>query len=135
MAQHNDMSGMWTGLYRYNGYRNVIRFSAIIEDSGTTLSGSILEPNTITDTSAEELEAHLSGARSDFNFEFQKIYAASTGIIQPAVQYSGDVSSDFEAAHGIWNFGNLNGLSGTFQMSRVSVGAMDKVERRASLDT
>lgn len=134
MAQHSDMSGMWSGLYRYVHHSGAIRFTVWIEDSNGNISGGTLEPNTFAAQSGEELEAHISGTREGLSFQFQKIYAASSGIIQPALLYTGDVNAEFSEAHGVWDFGSAGDLSGTFQLSRVSIGAIDKVERKAEVD-
>ncbi len=112
------MSGLWSGVYFY-GSGEAVPFSAWIEDLDGALSGTTLEPNTFAPTSAEELEASLSGTRLGTAVEFNKIYAPSTGIVQPPLIYRGQANTDFTEVTGQWKFAGWSSVSGGFKLSRL----------------
>lgn len=128
MSQTSDMSGLWSGIYFYGADAGV-PFSAWIDEADGALSGTTLEPNTFAATSAEELEANITGTRRGVSVEFTKIYAPSTGIRQPPLIYRGDVNGDFTEVTGRWAFSSLGAPSGRFKLSRLKSSAAVREEK------
>jgi hypothetical protein len=109
-----DMTGLWEGTFAYPSFQGpTTPFVASIEESDGSLTGSIMEPNTIG-WSSEELEAVLNGARNGRSVDFTKAYDGSSDAAH-AVDYVGQLSDDGELVTGVWS---LQELDGTFEMRR-----------------
>ncbi len=123
MTDHRDMNGIWSGRYDYVGGSEVVKFTAWLDDSGGTLSGTILEPNTFVASHDEDLAADIEGARLALDISFTKTYQPGSGAHDMALIYSGTVDKAFTLLRGTWVF--LEGPlfnKGSFEMSRTSVG-------------
>ncbi len=69
-----NLSGLWLGSFSYPaGQGPLTPFLASLEDNDGSLSGSIVEPNTIGNAS-EQLQAFVSGSRSGTAVDFTKMY-------------------------------------------------------------
>jgi len=125
-----DMTGLWEGVFAYPAYQGpTTPFVAHIEESDGTLTGSIMEPNTIG-WSSEELEAVLNGARNGRSVDFTKAYDGSSDAAH-AVDYVGQLSDDGTLVTGVWSLAELDG---TFEMRRsASLEEMLEVEEEAAL--
>lgn len=109
-----DMTGLWHGTFAYPAYAGpTTPFVARIEESGGTLTGTIMEPNTMG-WSSEELEAVLAGSRDGRSVDFTKTYDGSSDAAH-AVDYVGRLSDDGNKVTGVWS---LEVLDGTFEMHR-----------------
>ena len=125
MSPPANMSGLWSGTYRYDGQPVGVSFTAAITESEGEIFGTTLEPATFGPDTAQELEAEISGSRRSLSVDFQKRYDASTGIVQPPLAYTGQANGDFSEVRGTWRFagsmqGFFGGPTGTFRMTRVA---------------
>lgn len=112
-----NLSGLWLGSYAYPaGQGPTTPFLARIEDDAGSLSGSIIEPNTIG-LSSGELEAVISGSRHGDAVDFTKLYDGASDAAH-AVDYVGRVSADGNSVTGVWSLADLDG---PFEMHREAV--------------
>ena len=117
MAKRINLSGLWLGSYSYpSGQGPTTPFLASLQDHEGSLSGTIIEPNTIG-LSSTELSAIINGSRSGSAVDFTKIYDASSDAAH-AVDYVGRLSGDGSTITGVWS---LEQLDGTFEMYREAV--------------
>jgi len=109
-----NMTGLWEGTFAYPSYQGpTTPFVARIAEEGSSLSGTIMEPNTMGFTS-DELEAVLAGTREGEAVDFTKTYDGSSDAAH-AVDYVGRLSGDGNVVTGVWSLGELDG---TFEMHR-----------------
>ena len=112
-----NLSGLWLGSFSYPaGEGPATPFLASLEDDDGSLSGSIVEPNTIGDAS-EQLQAFVSGSRSGTAVDFTKMYDGASDAAH-AVDYVGRLSPDGNSITGVWS---LAAMDGTFAMHREAV--------------
>jgi hypothetical protein len=112
-----NLSGLWMGSFSYPaGQGPRTPFLARLEDRDGSLSGSIMEPNTIGATS-DQLEAILSGSRQGSAVDFTKVYDGASDAAH-AVDYVGRLSGDGNSVSGVWSLADLDG---TFEMHREAV--------------
>ena len=119
------MTGLWHGTFAYPHYQGpTTPFVARIEDSGGTIAGTIMEPNTMG-LSTDELEAFLRGMRQGQAVDFTKTYDGSSDAAH-AVDYVGRLSNDGNSVTGVWSLENMDG---TFEMHRdISIEEVVAVE-------
>ncbi len=123
MTDYSDMNGIWSGRYEYSGRGEAVKFTAWFDDQDGALSGTILEPNTFALSSAEDLQADITGARHGLEVEFTKTYQAGSGAHNVPIIYSGTVDKAFTLLRGTWVFPDGPMFDkGIFEMSRASVG-------------
>ena len=91
-------------------------FLAKLEDQDGSLSGSMIEPNTVG-LSSDELEAMISGSRQGRAVDFTKTYDGASDAAH-AVDYVGRVSADGNTISGVWSLAEMDG---TFEMHREAV--------------
>jgi hypothetical protein len=112
-----NLSGLWLGSFSYPaGHGPLTPFLASIEDDEGSLSGSIVEPNTIG-SGSEQLQAFISGSRSGTAVDFTKMYDGESDAAH-AVDYVGRLSGDGNSITGVWSLAEMDG---TFQMHREAV--------------
>lgn len=112
-----NLSGLWLGSFSYpSGLGPTTPFLARLEDHEGSLSGSIIEPNTIG-ASSGELQAVVSGSRSGSSVDFTKMYDGESDAAH-AVDYVGRLSADGNTVTGVWSLENLDG---SFEMYREAV--------------
>jgi hypothetical protein len=112
-----NLSGLWLGSYSYpSGLGPTTPFLARIEDYDGSLSGTIMEPNTMGGSS-DELQAVISGSRSGSSVDFTKMYDGESDAAH-AVDYVGRLSTDGNTVSGVWSLENLDG---SFEMYREAV--------------
>lgn len=126
--KHDSLTGLWTGAYAAPYSSRQTPFNATIEDTAGALSGSIDEPNTFGDPSADRLFATLRGNRDGLSVSFIKRYDGTGGAAH-TVGYEGAVDADFTRIDGNWT---LPDWSGPFFMQRAEAGAEAAAERAAS---
>ncbi len=112
-----NLSGLWLGSYSYpSGLGPTTPFLASLSDESGSLSGTIIEPNTIG-RSSKELGAVISGSRAGAAVDFTKLYDAESDAAH-AVDYVGRLSADGNTISGVWS---LEDMDGTFEMHREAV--------------
>ena len=112
-----NLSGLWLGSFSYPaGEGPVTPFLASLEDHDGSLSGSIVEPNTIGDAS-DQLQAFISGSRSGTAVDFTKMYDGASDAAH-AVDYVGRLSADGNSITGVWSLAQTDGR---FEMHREAV--------------
>ncbi len=112
-----NLSGLWLGSFSYpSGQGPTTPFLASLQDHEGALSGTIVEPNTIGQSS-EQLGALLSGSRAGTAVDFTKVYDGESDAAH-AVDYVGKLSADGNTVSGVWSLETLNG---TFEMYREAV--------------
>ena len=112
-----NLSGLWLGSYSYpSGGGPTTPFLARIEDHDGSLSGTIIEPNTIG-ASSDELQAVISGSRAGNSVDFTKLYDGESDAAH-AVDYVGQLSADGNTVTGVWS---LEETDGSFEMYREAV--------------
>ncbi len=114
-GQSLSIAGEWQGTFAYpEGAGPTTPFVAVIEQTGRGLSGTIIEPNTMT-PGYRSIEAVLSGLRDRSLIDFTKTYPGGEWGYENPVDYVGSLSSDGLQILGTWS---LLDLTGTFEMHR-----------------
>ncbi|HLL58815.1 MAG TPA: hypothetical protein VK391_02870 [Allosphingosinicella sp.] len=117
MAERINLSGLWMGSFSYpESLGPTTPFLAKLEDSDGSLSGSIIEPNTVG-SSSDQLEAVLSGSRHGSAVDFTKAYDGASDAAH-AVDYVGRLSGDGNSITGVWSLADFDG---SFEMHREAV--------------
>jgi len=114
-ANRFSLTGQWSGEFSYPRHIGpTTPFLARIEDRSGRLTGSIIEPDTVS--GGPTIEAILSGSRHESGVDFTKVYGPPWpfGYEEP-VDYVGQVSSDGNTISGVWS---MLDLDGTFEMRR-----------------
>ena len=109
MSEALDISGLWIGHYAYPGNAAAVPFLATIDDAGGALSGTIVEPNTMGETS-DTLGSILSGSRHGSAVDFTKVYDGESDAAH-AVDYVGRLSADGNSISGVWSLADAGGRS------------------------
>ena len=112
-----NVSGLWLGRFSYPAGQGLTTpFLARLEDDAGSLSGTIIEPNTVG-RSSDELEAVIRGSRQGEAVDFTKLYDGASDAAH-AVDYVGRVSADGNSIVGVWSLAELDG---PFEMHREAV--------------
>ncbi len=112
-----NLSGLWMGTYAYPDARGpTTPFLAKLEDHDGSLTGSIIEPNTIG-RSSDELQAVISGSRQGSAIDFTKMYDGESDAAH-AVDYVGRLSGDGNSITGVWSLAEVDGY---FEMHREAI--------------
>jgi hypothetical protein len=122
MSGPKDMSGLWSGEFRYDANGECVNFTAMLTEIDGKLCGTTLEPVTFGPLLGYEPEydATIRGDRCGQHVLLSKRYTPDTGIIQPDLIYCGAVDASFSRFTGRWSFSEDARISGTFSLSRVS---------------
>lgn len=118
-----DLSGVWYGRYDAIGYAETNSFIVQLEQTGSTLSGIITEPD--TGSAGAVRRAFVSGRRSGSAIEFTKQYDG--GRFAHAVRYWGMVDAEGTEIAGRWM---IVREQGTFVMTRETFSAEELEEER-----
>lgn len=110
-----SLSGAWTGAYVSAGGDDVNAFDITLRQTGTRLTGTIVEVNAIGDSSkALFLTSTLTGTVNRGQVEFVKTYDGSGGVSH-SVTYRGSVDSTGRRIRGVYEAG---GATGVFELVR-----------------
>lgn len=125
MSAQANLSGLWSGFYKYDGYDLNVLFTAALTENDLEVFGTTLEPFPNDPFGDREVEAEIEGTRSGLHLEFSKVYDPSVGVRQPPLLYKGAINDDFTEVRGIWRFrglaARLSGYpTGVFTMNRIS---------------
>lgn len=107
-----DMTGLWTGQYRYpEPWVPPTGFVATVNDNAGSLSGTTTEASELIDG---DERADIRGTRNGTTVGFHKYYDGD-GAYGHSVIYDGVLSSDGQQVDGRWA---IDDYSGTFVMYR-----------------
>ncbi len=126
MAGSDSLSGSWTGRFDYDNVANgtPVSFDAVITQSGSTIRGEIVEPNTFRPEATDTLLAVITGTRSGSNVSFTKVYTDFEDTDHP--HYDGQVNATATRITGRWHFPGMSGIKGTFLLARTAQAAARK---------
>ena len=114
------LTGIWSGRYSYANFGAPVSFEARLDEAPDgTLSGTIIEPNTIRKGAGAEISARMIGARSGNSLRFIKYYRGFDQGDDPA--YEGRINDDVTRIVGKWSFSEAPGWTGDFVMMRMKV--------------
>ena len=129
MGGKGDMNGLWSGWYAYSGLSEPVPFTAWVDDTRGTLTGTILEPNTFSPFDLDDLQADMNGARIRSLVMFTKIYRPNQGAHDCPIQYSGTIDLEAEMIRGNWSIVAHHTVEGRFEMRRASRGISEGILR------
>ena len=131
MAGSDSLSGSWTGRFDYDNIANgtPVSFDAVLTQSGSTIRGEIVEPNTFRPEATDTLLAVLTGTRSGSNVSFVKTYTDFEDNDHP--HYVGQVNTTATRITGRWHFPSISGIKGTFLLARTAEAAVRKKAKAA----
>lgn len=115
MAEDDNLTGVWEGVYNWPGHRPPTPFTAVLIETGGSLSGSVHEVSLSGPFEGRELTAMISGVRSGCSVQFTKAYEPKPVRFRP-VTYDGSLNADVTEIEGIWSIKGL--WSGRFLMIR-----------------
>ncbi|MEL6753492.1 MAG: hypothetical protein AAFO57_05655 [Pseudomonadota bacterium] len=123
------MNGLWSGWYTYSNLGEPVPFTAWIDDSAGLLTGTILEPNTISNLDLDDLQAEIAGTRMGQDVFFSKTYGPDQGAHGLPIAYDGRVDEDFETVRGQWSFADPRNGKGPFELKRSSKSISEGILR------
>ena len=126
MPEFKSLSGSWTGRFDYDNVANgtPVSFDAVLIETGTTLRGEIVEPNTFRKEATDTLLAVLTGTRNGSSVQFVKTYTDFEDTDHPV--YEGQVNATATRITGRWHFRGQPGVKGTFLLARTAQAAARK---------
>ncbi|MCF2871369.1 hypothetical protein L0664_09870 [Octadecabacter sp. G9-8] len=129
MSASNTLSGSWTGRYDYDNvaFGVPVSFDAVLTETGSTLRGEIVEPNTFRTEETDTLIAVLVGTRNGSAVRFVKTYTDFEENDHP--HYDGQVNATATRITGRWHFPGMPGVKGTFLLARTAQAAARKTTR------
>lgn len=99
MAGDDNLTGVWEGLFNWPIRRPPTPFTAVLIDTGGTLSGSVHEIAQGGPFNGHELTAMIVGVRSGESVRFTKTYEAAR--FMPVV-YDGSLNAEATEIDGTW---------------------------------
>lgn len=129
-TREGDLTGLWSGEYRYPGGFRPTPFSAHITETGGSLNGTTLEPATFGAPGLTELSADISGARFHLSVRFTKIYHPAPGVHRLPIYYAGEADEKLTTIEGDWRFST--GFFGSFVLVRASRSVATQAEKAAA---
>ena len=133
MAASDSLSGSWTGRFDYDNVAlgTPVSFDAVLAESGGTLRGEVVEPNTFRKEATDTLLAVLVGTRSGSSVTFTKTYTDFEADEDPV--YEGQVNATATRITGRWHFPSLPSAKGTFLLARTAKAAARKTTKTARM--
>lgn len=120
MSEPADMNGLWSGWYAYSTLSEPVPFTAWIDDSDGTLTGTILEPNTFSSVDLDDLQADIDGLRGGVSVMFSKLYRPHQGAHAYPIKYFGYMDTKTQKVRGKWSISADIRSEGPFEMQRAS---------------
>lgn len=121
--RYSDLSGPWTGVYDYPDHQaDPVTFNAILAETAGSLSGEIIEPNTINPEAGKFLYASVSGTVAGSSVRFMKFYEDFDEHVHEVI-YEGTVDPTLTLIEGRWTTIEETPWSGPFVMNRVRTKA------------
>ena len=119
-----DLSGQWSGIYKYPSHYPPNMFEAEIKDSGGLITGLISQPGEFFEPAGTVQHAVIEGRRDGSTVTFVKIY---DDLSRPTPHYHGTVQPGGDEVEGEWTI--PGDWSGTFLMIRGSKAQEEMVRR------
>jgi hypothetical protein len=131
LAGSESLSGSWTDRFDYDNIvlGTPVSFDAVLIQTGSTLRGEIVEPNTFRAEPTDTLLAVLAGTRSGSAVQFTKTYTDFEDPDHP--HYHGQVNATATRITGRWHFPSMPGVKGTFLLARTAQAAVRKTVKAA----
>lgn len=131
MSGPESLSGSWTGRFDYDNvaFGTPVSFDAVLIQTGTTLRGEVVEPNTFRPEATDTLLAVLTGTSSGSKVHFVKTYTDFEETDHP--HYDGQVNATKTRITGRWHFPATPGVKGTFLLARTAQAAVRKQVKAA----
>lgn len=131
MTASDSLSGSWTGRFDYDNIAlgAPVSFDAVMTQTGSTLRGEIVEPNTFRPEATDTLLAVILGTRSGSSVTFEKTYTDFDQGEPPI--YIGQINPTATRITGRWHFPSTPHVKGTFLLARTSQAAARKTMRAA----
>lgn len=129
MSDGQTLCGSWTGRFDYDNvvHGTPVSFDATITQTGASLSGETVEPNTFRPEPTDTLLAVIVGERSGTAVSFEKIYTDFDAPEAPV--YEGRVNITATRITGRWHFRSMPSVTGTFLLARTTMAATRKTKR------
>ncbi len=126
MTGSESLSGSWTGRFDYDNiaFGTPVSFDAVLIETGTSLRGEVVEPNTFRPEATDTLLAVLTGTRNGSVVQFVKTYTDFEDTDHP--RYDGHVNPTATRITGRWHFPTKPGIKGTFLLARTAQAAVRK---------
>jgi hypothetical protein len=124
---HENLTGVWHGLYSYAAYREPVYFVATLIDTGSMIAGTTHESEIGESGAPLTLFASIDGQKNGHSVSFTKSYDGSGGW-DHSVAYDGELSTDCSEIEGQWTIAGK--ASGRFLMIR-NRGVTESVMRKA----
>ena len=123
MGASDSISGSWTGRYDYDNvaFGTPVSFDAVLTETGGTLRGEIVEPNSFRAEATDTLLAVLNGVRNGSTLSFVKTYTDFEETDHP--HYQGQINATVTRVTGRWHFPQNPGIKGTFLLARTAQAA------------
>jgi hypothetical protein len=129
-----SLTGVWDGRYSYPRRLSPVPFTAVMLETGHTITGTIHEQPPDGPSAGRTRNAVFEGERRMWSVDFTKTYDPPGPGFNRPVLYRGQLSSDFNEIEGTWTV--LGGWSGRFLMIRSPrPDAQAEVERRVTEPT
>jgi len=131
VAGSDSLSGSWTGRFDYDNisFGAPVSFDAVLTETGGTLRGEIVEPNSFRPEATDTLLSVLFGTRSGSTVSFTKTYTDFESNDHP--QYDGQVNATATRITGRWHFPALTHVKGTFLLARTAEATARKQAKAA----
>lgn len=131
MGASDSLSGSWTGRFDYDNVAlgTPVSFDAVLTETGGTLRGEVVEPNTFRKEATDTLMAVLTGRRSGSSVTFTKTYTDFEAAEDPV--YEGHVNATATRITGRWHFPSVPNAKGTFLLARTAQAAARKTAKAA----
>lgn len=124
-----DMNGLWSGWYGYSVLGETVPFTAWFDETSGLLTGTILEPNTLSGLDLDDLTSEIAGTRAGADILFAKTYLPDQGVHTRPIAYEGVADGDFLRVRGEWAFADPAYGRGPFELARTSRGISEGILR------
>lgn len=111
----DNLTGVWEGLFNWPIRRPPTSFTAVLIETGGSLTGSVHEIVQGGPFDGRELTAMIAGVRSGASVRFTKTYEAQPARFMPVV-YDGALNAEATEIDGTWTIKGR--MSGPFLMMR-----------------
>jgi hypothetical protein len=131
LPEQFGLTGVWDGQFSYPRRFAPVPFTAVIMETGSSITGSIHERPPDGARAGRTLVASIEGQGQGGSVEFLKTYDEGQGVHGRPIRYTGVLSPDGRTIDGLWAL--TEAWSGKFVMTRSGgARATARARRRAS---